>query len=72
MDMDLDRKIATTSVVIYSLISVAASLLFFVAATLSGKYNEVARIGGAAWVLLLALIITMPLVTAIVKKQLKA
>ena len=70
--MDLDRKIAATSVLIYSIVSATASLLFFVAASLSSKYNEVVRIGGAAWVLLLALIITMPLATSIVKKKLKA
>ena len=70
--MDLERKIAVTSVVIYSIISVTASLLFLLAASLAGQYSDVARIGGAGWVLLLALIITMPLVTSIVKKSLKA
>ncbi len=70
--MDIDRKIARTSVMVYTTISVTASILFFIAATLAGKYTDVARIGGAIWVLLLALIVTMPLVTSQVKKRLKA
>ncbi len=70
--MDIDRKIARTSVAVYTAISVTTSILFFIAATLAGKYTDVARIGGAIWVLLLAFIITMPLVTSQVKKRMKA
>ena len=70
--MDLDRKIGITSAVTYSVISLSASLVFFLAATLTGKYTEVARFGGAAWVLLLSFIVTMPLVTSFVKKRMKA
>jgi hypothetical protein len=70
--MDLDRKIAVTSVVIYSTVSLTSGALFFTAATLAGAYTEVARLGGAAWVLLLALIITMPLAISAVKKRMKA
>ncbi len=69
--MDIDRRIALTSVAIYSTISVTVSALFFTAATLAGKYADVARIGGAVWVLLLSFIVTMPLVTSAVKKRLK-
>jgi hypothetical protein len=70
--MDLDRKIARTSVALYTAISVTVSGLFFSAATLAGKYTDVARFGGAVWVLLLSFIVTMPLVTSAVKKRMKA
>ncbi len=70
--MELDRKIGITSAVSYSVVSISASLLFFLAATLAGKYTDVARFGGAAWVLLLSFIVTMPLVTSFVKKRMKA
>lgn len=69
--MDLDRKIGITSAMIYTAVSFTASILFFIAATLVGKYTEVARFGGAFWVLLLSFIVTMPLVTSAVKKRLK-
>ena len=69
--MDLDRKIARTSAAIYGGISLTASLLFLIAATLAGKYTDVARFGGAGWVLLLSFIVTMPLVTAAVKKRMR-
>lgn len=39
------------------------------AVTLSGDYTWVARIGGAAWVFLLAMIILMPIVTPQVKRR---
>ena len=70
--MDIDRKIAITSATIYGTISVILSGLFFIAATLAGKYTDVARFGGAVWVLLLSFIVTMPLVTSAVKKRVKA
>ena len=70
--MDRDRKIARTSAAIYLALALSISALFFVAATRAGAYTDVARYGGAAWVLLLSFIITMPLVTSAVKKRLKA
>ena len=70
--MDLDRKIARTSAAIYSGISVTTSVSFLIAATLAGKYTDVARLGGAVWVLLLSFIVTMPLVTSAVKRRLKS
>ncbi|HZQ10438.1 MAG TPA: hypothetical protein VFD70_27915 [Anaerolineae bacterium] len=69
--MELERKIALTSVLIYATISVTAALLFFLAATSVGKYPDVARFGGAAWVMLLSFIVTMPLVISSVKKRMK-
>jgi hypothetical protein len=48
---------------------VAAALLFLLAATLTGTFPLVARIGGTIWVGILSLIVTMPLVTARVKQR---
>ncbi len=70
--MDLDRKIGMTSAIIYSVVSISASVLFFLLASLAGEYNEVARFGGAVWVLLLSFIVTMPLVTSAVERRMKA
>ncbi len=70
--MDLERKIGITSAILYSTVSLTASLLFFLAATLAGTYTDTARFGGAAWVLLLSFIVTMPLVTSFVKQRMKA
>ena len=69
--MDLDRKIGITSAIAYSAVSITASVLFFLEATLAGRYTDVARFGGAAWVLLLSFIVTMPLITSFVKRRLK-
>ncbi|MDL1894706.1 hypothetical protein FBQ82_00390 [Anaerolineae bacterium CFX7] len=68
---NLERKVALTSAFIYGTISLTAALLFFLAATLVGTYTDVARFGGAAWVLLLSFIVTMPLVISSVKKRMK-
>lgn len=70
--MELERKIALTSALIYTSISITAALLFFLAATSVGTYTDVARFGGAAWVMLLSFIVTMPLVISFVKKRMKA
>ena len=48
----------------------AAQQLFFAPDGLLGLAR--ARFGGAAWVLLLSFIITMPLVTSAVKRRMKA
>lgn len=70
--MNLERKIALTSAMIYVSISVVAALLFFLLATLAGSYTDVARFGGAIWVMLLSFIVTMPLVISSVKRRMKA
>jgi hypothetical protein len=53
---------------VYLPIALGAAALFLAAASLGG-YPAVARIGGAAWVGLLSLIVAMPLVTARVKRN---
>ena len=62
------RRVGLTSALTYLPVSLAAAVVFFVI-TVTGDYSWVARIGGAVWVLLLSLIITMPLVTAYYKKK---
>lgn len=61
------REIARRSALIYLPVSVAAALLFLLAASVAGDYTLVARIGGAIWVGLLTLIVTTPLITTWVK-----
>ncbi len=48
--------------------SLLAALAFFVAATI-GDYGWVARLGGAGWVFVLAMIILMPTVTPWVRER---
>ena len=62
------KSVGLISALIYTGISVAVSGLFL-AVTLAGNYNWVARIGGAAWVFLLSMIVLMPVVTPLVKKR---
>ena len=56
------------SAVIYTAVSLTVAVVFFVLATASG-YDWVARIGGAAWVFMLSMIVLMPLVTPLVKRR---
>jgi hypothetical protein len=66
-----NQRIGLTSALIYTPISLAAAGVFF-GITVAGDYTWVARIGGAAWVFLLSMIITMPLVTSAVKKRVQS
>jgi hypothetical protein len=66
---ELERDIARRSALIYLPIAVGTALLFLLAASVFGDYPLVAKIGGMTWVGVLSLIISMPLVTARVKKQ---
>ena len=67
----VEKAVAQRSAWIYLPISVGAALLFWLVTTLSGDYPAVARIGGAVWVGLLSLIVSMPLVISRVKKHLR-
>lgn len=64
-----EQAMARRSALIYLSISLCAALLFFLAASLTSGYPAVARLGGAIWVWLLSLIVSMPLVTSRVKRQ---
>ncbi len=65
----VEKEVAQKSVWIYLPISIGAALLFLLATALTGGYPLVARIGGAIWVGLLSLIVSMPLVISRVKKH---
>ncbi len=65
------RNVALISAFVYSGISLVVSGLFFIM-TLLGSYSWVARVGGAAWVFLLAMIVLMPLVIPAVRKRIQA
>jgi len=65
----VEKKVAQRSALIYLPTSIGVALLFLLAASLVGNYPPVARIGGAVWVGLLSLIVSMPLVTSSVKER---
>lgn len=67
----LEKEIARKSFGVYSAITVMAALLFLLIANLVGTYSIVAEIGGAVWVSLLTLIVSMPIVTSYMKKKKK-
>lgn len=64
-----EQAVARQSAFIYIPVSLGAALLFLLVATLVGDYPLVAKLGGTVWVGLLSLIISMPIVTARVKKS---
>ena len=65
----VEKAVAQRSAWIYLPISIGAAVLFWLITTLSGDYPTVARIGGAIWIGLLSLIVSMPVVISRVKKQ---
>jgi hypothetical protein len=65
----VENAVAQQSARIYLPISIGAAVLFWLITTLSGDYPSVARIGGAIWIGLLSLIVSMPVVISRVKKQ---
>ena len=67
-----EKAVARRSALIYLPISLGAAVLFLLAASVLGEYPTVARIGGTVWIAILSLIVSMPLVTARVKKHLRA
>lgn len=66
-----ERKIATISAFWYTGISLLLALAFFLA-TGGGRYDSVARYGGAIWVFILAMIILMPAIIPRIKKKYQA
>lgn len=65
----VEKEVARKSALFYLPISLGAALLFLLAASLAGDYPLVAKVGGAVWVGLLSLIVSMPIITSRVKKQ---
>ena len=68
---EVEKAVARRSAAAYIPISLGAGFTFLLAATLVGNYPTVAKIGGALWVGTLSLIVSMPIVTSRVKKQLR-
>ncbi len=68
-DDTVDRKVARRSAAIYLPISISTALVFLLGASVLGNYPPVARFGGAVWVGVLSLIVSMPLVTARAKSR---
>jgi len=66
------HDVALRSARVYLPLSLGAGGLFYLAATLTGDHTLVARMGGAVWVTLLSLIVSMPIVTSRVKKSSRA
>ena len=66
----MTKRIGLISGITYTAISLGAAAIFL-AITLAGHYSWVARVGGAFWVLLLSLIISMPLVTAFYRRRIQ-
>ena len=64
------KRAARLAAMAYTLISLGVAITFVVIATVLGRYTAVAIYGGAAWVFLLSMIVTMPTVTPWMKKQL--
>ncbi len=58
----VEKEVARRSALIYLPVSLAAAVLFLLVAGMAGDFSAVARVGGAVWVWLLSLIVSMPLV----------
>jgi hypothetical protein len=54
---------------IYTSISFAAALIFWLVTTLAGSYPAVARYGGAVWVFILFMIVLMPVIIPRIRKR---
>ncbi len=64
------RSVGFRSALIYTSVAVLLSGAYFATTSLTGSYNWLTRIGGAAWIFLLSMIILMPIVTPIIKRRL--
>ncbi len=69
MEPTADRRVARTSALWYTGISLAVAVLFLVLVWLVGGYPPAAIYGGAVWSFLLSMIVTMPVVTARFKRR---
>jgi len=67
---ELEAKAARQASVIYTVLSLAITLIFLVITWVNGNtYTAVARIGGMVWVFILSMIVFMPIVIPVVKKR---
>ncbi len=65
-----EQKVAVISAFWYTGISLVLAVGFYLL-TGGGKYDAIARYGGAVWVFILAMIITMPMVIPRIKNKYK-
>ena len=66
-----EAKVGPLSALTYTGTSLGITLAFFIASGLVGSYPMPARTGGAIWVFLLSMIVTMPLITSYFKKKIQ-
>ncbi len=72
MDTTVDRGVARVSMFWYTGISLGVVGVFLILVRLVGGYPPAAIYGGAVWSFLLSMIVTMPVVTAYVKRRARA
>lgn len=65
------EQAALVSAALYTSISLLAAGIFLAVTTGTGDYPWVARLGGAAWVFLLSMIILMPTLTPWLRKRVR-
>lgn len=66
MNKGNEHKVSVVSAYIYTGISLALALAFFL---MTDGHDRVARYGGSIWVFILSMIITMPLIIPWIKKK---
>ena len=72
MDMTVNKRVIRLSALWYTGISLAVVALFLILARVVGGYPPAAIYGGAVWSFLLSMIVTMPVITAYVKRRARA
>lgn len=72
MSTTVDKRVARMSALGYTSISLATVAVFLVLVRVVGGYPPAAIYGGAVWTFLLSMIVTMPVVTARVKRRARA
>ncbi|MBI2957464.1 MAG: hypothetical protein HYY32_01355 [Chloroflexi bacterium] len=69
MSQDHSRSALRAAWALSGGIALVMSVGFFLLTTFTGSYNDLTRYGGAAWVLLLSLIIALPVLTPLIKRR---
>ena len=72
MDAAVDKRVVWVSALWYTGISLAVVGLFLILVRVVGGYPPAAIYGGAVWSFLLSMIVTMPVITAHVKRRARA
>jgi Na+-translocating ferredoxin:NAD+ oxidoreductase RnfD subunit len=72
MDTTIDKRVVRLSALWYTGISLGVVGVFLILARVVGGYPPAAIYGGAVWSFLLSMIVTMPVITAYVKRRARA